>query len=35
MQLTRTQFVGYLKNADFRTLFIEEMGWNKVAANFS
>ncbi len=35
MQLTRTQFVGYLKNADFRTLFIEEMGWNKVAASFS
>ena len=35
MQLTRTQFVGYLKNADFRTLFIEEMGWNKVATNFS
>ena len=35
MQLTRTQFVGYLKNADFRTLFIEEMGWNKVTTNFS
>ena len=35
MQLTRTQFVGYLKNADFRTFFIEEMGWNKVAASFS
>ena len=35
MQLSRTQFVRYLKNADFRTLFIEEMGWNKVAASFS
>jgi len=35
MQLTRTQFVGYLKNTDFRTLFIEEMGWNKVTTNFS
>lgn len=29
MALSKRQFVQYLKDADFRTLFIEEMGWNK------
>lgn len=29
MALSKKQFVEYLKEADFRSLFIEEMGWNK------
>lgn len=29
MALSKRQFIQYLKDADFRTLFIEEMGWNK------
>jgi len=32
MALTRNQFVQYIKNADFKSLFIEEMGWNKYNA---
>ena len=32
MALTKKQFVEYLKSADFRSLFIEEMGWNKYSA---
>lgn len=32
MALTKNQFIQYLKDADFRTLFIEEMGWNKFNA---
>ena len=35
MALTKLKFTSYLKTADFRTLFIEEMGWNKVSASFS
>lgn len=35
MALTKQKFTSYLKAADFRTLFIEEMGWNKVNASFS
>lgn len=29
MALSKRSFIQYLKDADFRTLFIEEMGWNK------
>lgn len=29
MALSKKQFIEYLKEADFRSLFIEEMGWNK------
>ncbi len=35
MALTKQKFTAYLRNADFRTLFIEEMGWNKVANTFA
>lgn len=35
MALTKQKFISYLKAADFRTLFIEEMGWNKVSATFA
>lgn len=35
MALTKQKFTSYLKAADFRTLFIEEMGWNKVSSNFT
>ncbi len=35
MALTKRQFVQYLKDADFRTLFIEEMGWNKFSASIA
>ena len=35
MALTKQKFTAYLKNADFKTLFIEEMGWNKVSSSFS
>ncbi len=35
MALTKTKFTSYLKATDFRTLFIEEMGWNKVSNNFA
>ncbi len=35
MALTKQKFTSYLKAADFRTLFIEEMGWNKISANFA
>ena len=35
MALTKQKFTSYLKAADFRTLFIEEMGWNKVSAAYS
>lgn len=35
MALTKRQFVQYLKDADFRTLFIEEMGWNKYSASIA
>lgn len=35
MALTKRQFVQYLKDADFRTLFIEEMGWNKYNASIA
>lgn len=35
MALTKRQFVQYLRNADFRTLFIEEMGWNKYSASIA
>lgn len=35
MAITRQKFTSYLKAADFRTLFIEEMGWNKVNPNFT
>lgn len=32
MTLSKRQLIQYLKDADFRTLFIEEMGWNKYSA---
>ncbi len=35
MALTKQKFTSYLKAADFRTLFIEEMGWNKVSTSFA
>ena len=35
MALSKRQFVQYLKDADFRTLFIEEMGWNKYNASLA
>ena len=35
MALTKRQFVQYLKDADFRTLFIEEMGWNKFSTSIA
>lgn len=35
MALTKQKFTSYLKAADFRTLFIEEMGWNKVSSSFT
>ncbi len=35
MALTKQKFIAYLKAGDFRTLFIEEMGWNKVGNTFS
>ena len=35
MALTKQRFTAYLKNADFKTLFIEEMGWNKVSSSSS
>ena len=35
MALTKNQFIQYLKDADFRTLFIEEMGWNKFNATIA
>ena len=35
MALTKQKFTSYLKAADFRTLFIEEMGWNKVSTHFT
>lgn len=35
MALTKQKFTAYLGSADFRTLFIEEMGWNKVANTFA
>lgn len=35
MALTKQKFISYLKAADFRTLFIEEMGWNKISASFA
>lgn len=35
MALTKRQFVQYLRDADFRTLFIEEMGWNKYSASIA
>lgn len=35
MALSKKQFVQYLKDADFRTLFIEEMGWNKYNASLA
>lgn len=35
MALTKQRFTSYLKAADFRTLFIEEMGWNKISASFA
>ena len=35
MALSKRQFVQYLKEADFRTLFIEEMGWNKYNASLA
>lgn len=35
MALTKQKFTSYLKAADFRTLFIEEMGWNKISAGFA
>lgn len=35
MALTRQEFTSYLKAADFRTLFIVEMGWNKMNSNFT
>lgn len=35
MALSKKQFIEYLKAADFRTLFIEEMGWNKYSASIA
>lgn len=35
MALSKQNFTGYLKAADFRGLFIEEMGWNKINASFA
>lgn len=35
MALTKQKFTSYLKAADFRTLFIEEMGWNKISSSFA
>ncbi|MCI2109100.1 MAG: SAM-dependent methyltransferase [Bacteroidales bacterium] len=35
MALSKRQFIQYLKEADFRTLFIEEMGWNKYNATIA
>ena len=35
MALTKQKFTSYLKAADFRTLFIEEMGWNKISNAFA
>lgn len=35
MALTKKQFAQYLKEADFRTLFIEEMGWNKYSTTLA
>lgn len=35
MALSKRQFIQYLKEADFRTLFIEEMGWNKYNASIA
>ena len=35
MALSKKQFIDYLKDADFRTLFIEEMGWNKYSASMA
>lgn len=35
MALSKKQFIEYLKDADFRTLFIEEMGWNKYSASIA
>ena len=35
MALTKQKFTSYLKAADFRTLFIEEMGWNKISNSFA
>lgn len=35
MALTKQRFTSYLKSAEFRTLFIEEMGWNKISAGFA
>ena len=35
MALSKQKFTAYLKAEDFRTLFIEEMGWNKINASFA
>jgi hypothetical protein len=35
MALTKQKFTSYLKSADFRPLFIEEMGWNKVSSSYT
>ena len=35
MALSKRQFIQYLKEADFRILFIEEMGWNKYNASIA
>lgn len=35
MAISKKLFVDYLKEADFRSLFIEEMGWNKYSASLA
>ena len=35
MALTKQKFTSYLKDGAFRTLFIEELGWNKVNTSFA
>ena len=35
MALSKKQFVEYLKAVDFRSLFIEEMGWNKFSSSMA
>ncbi len=35
MALSKKQFIEYLKAADFRSLFIEEMGWNKFSSSMA
>lgn len=35
MALSKKKFIQYLKEANFRTLFIEEMGWNKYNASIA